>query len=243
MLTTLEKLLVLQERDRQLARLREELEVLPPQRAATQARLEAARQTVEAVRQRGLHLEAERKKLELEVESRQQLIQKYSLQQFQTKRNEEYRALTHEIETCKADITRLEDQQLELMEQQEQTQQELARRRRELEEIQRETDRVLADLAAREQHLRQQWNELSAGRDALAAEVEPGLLSRYERLRRNKGPRVVVGVEHGACGGCHVGLPAQVVIACRAQQEELAQCPNCGRILYYTPDMDLVRAE
>lgn len=242
MLTSLEQLIVLQERDRQLARLGEELEAIPRQRAAAQARLDAARAAVEATRQRGLQLEAERKKLELEVESRQQLIQKYSLQQFQTKRNEEYRALTHEIETCKAEISRLEDQQLELMEQHDQVQAELARRRRELEAVQQETHRILTDLAAREQNLQQQRADLSAGREGLAGSVEPGLLSRYERLRRNKGPRVVVGIEHGACGGCHVSLPAQVVIACRAQ-EEVVQCPNCGRILFYTPDMDLVRAE
>lgn len=242
MLTSLEQLIVLQERDRQLARLEEELEAIPRQRAAAQARLDAARAAVEATRQRGLQLEAERKKLELEVESRQQLIQKYSLQQFQTKRNEEYRALSHEIETCKAEISRLEDQQLELMDQHDQVQAELARRRREFEAVQQDTHRILTDLAAREQNLQQQRAELAAGREGLAGSVEPGLLSRYERLRRNKGPRVVVGIEHGACGGCHVSLPAQVVIACRAQ-EEVVQCPNCGRILFYTPDMDLVRAE
>ncbi len=242
MLTVLEKLLVLQDRDRQITRLGEELAALPPQQAAARARLEAARQAVEAARQHGLHLEAERKKLELEVETRQQQIEKYSLQQFQTKRNEEYRALTHEIETCKAEILRLEDRQLDLMEQQEQTQQQLARLRQQLDEVRRDTERVLADLAAREQNLQQQLRELTAGRAALAAEVEPGLLSRYERLRRHKGPRVVVGVEHGACGGCHVGLPAQVVIACRTETEPV-QCPNCGRLLFYTPDMDMVRAE
>ncbi len=242
MLTSLEQLIVLQERDRQLARLEEELVAIPRQRAAAQARLDAARAAVEATRQRGLQLEAERKKLELEVESRQQLIQKYSLQQFQTKRNEEYRALSHEIETCKAEISRLEDQQLELMDQHDQVQAELARRRREFEAVQQDTHRILTDLAAREQNLQQQRAELATGREGLAGSVEPGLLSRYERLRRNKGPRVVVGIEHGACGGCHVSLPAQVVIACRAQ-EEVVQCPNCGRILFYTPDMDLVRAE
>lgn len=242
MLTPLEKLLVLQDRDRQITRLGEELAALPPQRAAAQARLEAARQAVEAARQQNLHLEAERKKLELEVEARKQQIEKYSLQQFQTKRNEEYRALAHEIELCKAEIVQLEDRQLELMEQQDQTQHQLARLRQQWDDTRRETERVLLHLADREQNLQRQLAELTASRAALVAEVEPGLLSRYERLRRNKGPRVVVGIEHGACGGCHVGLPAQVVIACRAATE-LVQCPNCGRLLFYTPDMDMVRAE
>jgi len=28
------------------------------------------------------------------------------------------------------------------------------------------------------------------------------------------------------------------VVSCRASQE-IITCPNCGRILYYTPDMDM----
>ncbi len=31
-------------------------------------------------------------------------------------------------------------------------------------------------------------------------------------------------------------LPAQIIASCRGQAE-LVTCPNCGRILYYTPDM------
>ena len=76
----------------------------------------------------------------------------------------------------------------------------------------------------------------------MAAAVEGVLLSKYERQRRTKSERVVVGVDHGVCGGCHVRLPAQVLITCQAEQE-LAACPNCGRLLYYTRDMTLAAAE
>jgi predicted nucleic acid-binding Zn-ribbon protein len=37
-------------------------------------------------------------------------------------------------------------------------------------------------------------------------------------------------------------VPAQVLVTCQAQQE-LVSCPNCGRILYYSADMDLAVAE
>lgn len=242
MLPSVEKLLILQERDRQIAHLQVELSAIAPQRANIQGRVNAAEAELEAGRAKLKHLEADRKKLELEVESRKQLIEKYSLQQFQTKRNEEYRALTHEIENCRAEIVKLEDQQLEIMEQAEATQKLTAEARHRAEEVRREAEKQLADLATREQNLRKHLAELTHGRTALAAAVDSALLHRYERLRKSKGDRVVVGVEHGACGGCHVGLPAQVVIGCRAEQE-ITACPNCGRILYYTRDMDMVRAE
>ena len=52
----------------------------------------------------------------------------------------------------------------------------------------------------------------------------------------------MVGIDHGVCGGCHMRVPAQIIVSCRAAQE-IVTCPNCGRILYYTRDMDLVAAE
>ena len=53
----------------------------------------------------------------MEVEGKKTQIEKYAFQQFQTKKNEEYRALGTEIETCKGQIAKIEDQMLELMEQ------------------------------------------------------------------------------------------------------------------------------
>ena len=58
---------------------------------------------MDAVKTKIKLVETERKKLELEVDSKKQQIERYSLQQFQTKKNEEYRALAHEIETCRAE--------------------------------------------------------------------------------------------------------------------------------------------
>ena len=71
-------------------------------------------------------MRSDRKKLELDVEAKKAQIEKYSLQQFQTKKNDEYRALAHEIELCKEAIVKLEDQQIELMEKAEMAQKEVA---------------------------------------------------------------------------------------------------------------------
>jgi predicted nucleic acid-binding Zn-ribbon protein len=49
-------------------------------------------------------------------------------------------------------------------------------------------------------------------------------------------------VDHGVCGGCHMKLPAQILVTCQGQQK-IVSCTNCGRILYYTRDMALAVAE
>lgn len=242
MLHVIEKLLVLQDRDRRIQQLEAELTTLGPKRESLLAAAAAARTHAESARQRVLHLESDRKKLELDVTAKQELIQKYSLQQYQTKKNEEYRALNHEIEMCRDAIRKLEDQQLELMELSEAAHHEATAAAQTADTRNRELTAQVAAVDEREASLRKHHAELASNRAELAAAVDPARLPRYERLRKTKGERVIVDVEHGACGGCHVKLPAQVIIGCRAAQE-IVNCPNCGRILYFTSDMDMVAAE
>ncbi|MGH7977844.1 MAG: C4-type zinc ribbon domain-containing protein [Limisphaerales bacterium] len=37
-------------------------------------------------------------------------------------------------------------------------------------------------------------------------------------------------------------LPAQILVNCKSQKE-IVSCSNCGRILYYTRDMELAAAD
>jgi uncharacterized protein len=103
-------------------------------------------------------------------------------------------------------------------------------------------DDQVAQLGTREQNLQKELAELEANREAVAAAVDESARARYERLVRSKGENVVVGVQHGVCGGCHMRVPPQLLVTCQGEKE-LVGCSNCGRILYYTPDMDLAVAE
>lgn len=242
MFEAIEKLLILQDRDRRIRRLEAELARIEPERQVFQTRASEAQTTLENVRIRVKQLESERKALELEVETKKQQIERYANQQLQTRKNEEYRALAHEIETCKADIFKIEDLEIGLMEQAEETQKQAVRATQSANEARKLMEEQLAQLGAREQNLRQELAELKKNREELAGAVDESARARYERLVRNKGESVVVGVQHGVCGGCHMRLPPQLLVQCQAQQE-LVSCSNCGRILYYTRDMDLAVAE
>ena len=242
MLEVIEKILILQDRDHKILTVKDELGHIPSERQQLQSKAAAAQTALDAGKHQVKQLESERKKLELEVEAKKQLIERYSLQQFQTKKNEEYRALAHEIDMCKAAITKLEDQQLELMEQAEIAQKQVAAANQVATELKRNTDSLLTDLATREQNLKKELTELQANREQLSEAVDEETRRRYERLLKHKGQKVVVGIQHGVCGGCHMQLSRQIVVTCQAEQE-IVTCPNCGRILYYTRDMDLAVAE
>jgi len=242
MLEAIEKLLILQDRDRKITRIRTELANVVPERESLRSKTSASQAALDAAKHRVKQIETDRKKLELEVETKKQSIEKYSLQQFQTKKNDEYRALAHEIDTARGAIVKLEDQQLELMEQAEAAQRQVAMSTKTTDEANKMGDKLLADLLAREENLKKELVELESNRNELAAAVDETVLPRYERLRKSKGETAVVGVAHGVCGGCHMKLQRQVIVSCQGDQE-IVNCPNCGRILYYTRDMSLAVAD
>src|SRR5256885_5254389 len=187
MLDVIEKLLVLQDRDRKISKLKEELMHIPVERQQHESRLSGTQSALESAKHRIKQIESDRKKLELDVEAKKQQIEKYSLQQFQTKKNEEYRALTHEIDMCKEAIVTLEDQELELMEQGEAAQKEVVAATQSANEIKKLADGQIADLNQREQNLKKELTELEARRGELAQTVEESTRLRYERSLKKKG--------------------------------------------------------
>jgi len=242
MLDIIEKLLILQDRDRKLLRVTQELAHIGPERESLRAKAVATQHQLEAAKLRVRQIESERKQRDLEIEAKKSQIEKYLNQQLQTRKNEEYKALTHEIEMAKEVIFKIEDAEIVLMEQAEAAQKEVVRASAEAAAAKKLVEDQIGQLDQREGNLRKELTELQSGRTQLASAVDESTRNRYERLFKSKGENVVVGVEHSACGGCHMKLPTQIVTHCRAQSE-IVTCQNCGRILYFSRDMVLTAAE
>jgi predicted nucleic acid-binding Zn-ribbon protein len=242
MLEVIEKLLILQERDRKVRRVQSELANIEPERQSLKAKLAGSQTALESAKLRVKQIETERKRLELDVESKKTQIERYANQQLLTRKNEEYRALAHEIETCKADINKIEDQEIVLMEQGEQAQKNMVAATREADAAKKLVEEQIFKLGERERSLSKEIAELESNRGELASAVDETTRGRYERLLKSKGDSAIVGVNHGVCGGCHMKLPAQVLVTSQGQQE-IVTCTNCGRILYYTRDMILTAAD
>ena len=62
-------------------------------------------------------MEVDRKRLELDVGTRNESIARLKTQQYQTRKNDEFQAMGNEIQRYEDEIRKLEDQELELMEQ------------------------------------------------------------------------------------------------------------------------------
>jgi predicted nucleic acid-binding Zn-ribbon protein len=237
MFPVIEALLVLQDRDRRLLRLRAEIDAIPVQRRVLSERSTTAQQTFDTVRHRAQQIESDRKKLELEVETLKQRISKVAAEQQTTRSNDQYKAYGHQIETIQAEIAKMDDQQLVLMEQMEAAAKEVAVAQKAALVQKAETEKQLQDMVEREASLRRELETVAAARVVQATKVDPAALSRYEAVARKRTDSTVVGVPKGVCGGCHMQLPQHIFLKAKGQQE-IPACPNCTRLLYYSREMD-----
>jgi hypothetical protein len=227
----LEQLLILQDRQQKIRHIQAEIKTLPFERAHLESQRAASEAGVEALKQKGRHVEVERKKLELDVGTRSESIARLKTQQYQTRKNEEFQALGHEIVRYENEIRKLEDQELELMIEADKLKGEFEAAEKTAGATKAAVSRQLADLESKSNALETQQQELEEERKALAAGIDADLLDQFERLFNSKGDAAVVAVEHGVCTGCHMKVTTATAAGVKAGKE-IMSCENCGRILY-----------
>ncbi|MDB6152153.1 MAG: putative zinc ribbon domain protein [Chthoniobacteraceae bacterium] len=232
MLKEIEQLLILQDRDRKIRALKTELKLLPGERKAMEEKLAKSTQQYEAEKLKGKSIEVERKGLEIEAATKRDTIAKYNLQKFQTRKNEEFQAITNEIKRYEADVSALEDRELELMEAADQQKRVVAEAEKGAAEVKAQFARNVQYLEEKIVAIQEQLKELETDRTRLAGHVEEDLLDTYNRLFNSKSDNAVVGLDHEVCTGCHMRLTASTSAKVRAARE-VAHCEQCGRILYW----------
>ncbi len=111
----LEKLLALQDVDKEILRLNDEVAALPKRVAAIEAKLAGTKAQLEAAKAAVKADEAAKKKFEAANLDLQLKISKYRDQMLAVKTNEQYKALQHEIDFSQQEIQSNDDKILETM--------------------------------------------------------------------------------------------------------------------------------
>lgn len=231
MLDEVRALLILQDRDRRLLALAKDLEKLPVDEARAKAKLAGDEAAVTRAHDALVDCELRLKRLELDAGTRRTTILRLKTQQFETRKNEEYQAIGHEIARYEKEADELETRELEIME-------EIDAKRAELKaaEAARAHTRTLieedlASIAQRSERMEAERAEVTAERDKLASAVPESLLPLYQRLMKSKSGLALAPMRDGKCEGCHMKLIASTVAAVHTGKE-IARCEDCGRILY-----------
>ncbi|MFZ5494224.1 MAG: zinc ribbon domain-containing protein [Verrucomicrobiota bacterium] len=225
-------LLILQERDSRRLGLEQQLRSVPREVAAVEARIAAERQAIETAKSEWHGLESKKKLLETEIQSAEGKVAKYKTQQLEVRKNDEYRALTHEIETTEAVIGGFEEEELKIMYQIDEAKKRFAAAEAELQRNISGHEAKIRSLREREAQLQA---ELKSALEAVAAArpaVPEAQLKIYDRLAAKPGHPVCVPVSGGKCGGCHLRIPTHIEVLAKAGTE-IATCDQCGRIVYW----------
>lgn len=231
MLPEIRALLILQDRDRRLLTIAKDLEKLPQDETRAKRRLtgdEAAmKQATDAVHDCELRM----KRLELDAGTRKTTIQRLKTQQFETRKNEEFQALGHEVTRYEKELDELETRELELMEELDG----LKDQQKKAQAAKAQTAVMVAEdlelLTKKKEQLLHAQAELKTERQRLVGDAPEALMPLYERLMKTKAGVAIAQLDEGKCGGCHMKLIASTVVAVQTGKV-VTRCEDCGRILY-----------
>ena len=231
---SLDKLLVLQERDGKRLAFEQQLKAVPREIAAVEARIAAEKAAIEAAKAEWHGLESKKKQLEMEIGGAEEKIGKYKTQQSQVRKNDEYQALTHEIETAQTGIGKLEEQEIGVMLLIDEAKKRFAAAEAVLKVNITGHETKIRTLREREKNLAA---DVKAAQETVAAarqEVPAPQLKIYDRIAIKPGHPVCVPVTGARCGGCHLKVSANVELEAR-KLEQVTTCDQCGRVVYWAP--------
>jgi len=210
--------------ERELEMIPEEIKKLEEEFVSQSTGVKKAEEAIKA-------LQVRRKEREGDLNTKEESVRKYQSQLYQIKTNKEYSALEQEIARIKADNSLIEEDIIKLFDQVDVENQKLAK---EKEALKAEEVKVQAEKKQKLEDAERIEGELAAfraQRAELAGKVDKVVLSKYERLMKNKDGLGIVSVAGDSCQGCFRIMPPQVINEIR-MKKDLVVCENCARILY-----------
>jgi len=160
------------------------LATLPKRVAAIEEQLADHKTAVEKAKADLKSNEAERRKLEADIQTFQQKIVKYRGQSSGVKTNEEYKALMHEVEFAEKEISGCEDKILELMINLETQEKALKAAEAALKTEGAEVEKEKAEARTRTAEDQKLLEELGVKRNELRTPVSDSALAHYDRVLR-----------------------------------------------------------
>ena len=207
-----------------------ELAKLPQEEARAKAKLAGDSEVLRKAHEALKAVELKVKKIEMDAETRRTTIKRLHTQQFETKKNDEYNALGHEITRYGKEVDELETRELEGMEEVDAFRKSQSEAEVQLAKTQKVVDEDLVALKERHARMEEQVREVQLERDKLVLEISEDILPLYNKLMKSKDGMAIATLKDWKCTGCHMRVIASTAIAVQSEKE-ITQCENCGRIL------------
>ena len=189
------------------------------------AELETAKQKTDAL------LKKKRDK-ELLLEDAGEKIRKMKTRISDLKTNKEYQAHLKEMETFETEISAIEEGILTAMEELDAATKLLKGKE---ENVDREAEKLNSFRKELEEETRRYEMELSVLKEArakLIKTIEPDIYDKYMMLLKTGSGVAVTQAKGELCTGCNMNIPPQLFVEI-TKNDEIIQCPQCLRILFY----------
>jgi predicted nucleic acid-binding Zn-ribbon protein len=241
MLPEIDNLLHLQEADKEIRRLQDEIAELPKRVAAIEHKLANTKLQLEKAQAAVKADEAARRQYEAAITAVRGKISKYRDQSLDVKTNDQYKALLHEIQFAEKEIAATEDKILELMVNADARDRQVKAAQADLKAEAAEIEKEKVEARQRTAEDEKQLAEWRAKRDQMRAGVNEDLLRHYERVSKFRGSGISEVRDH-KCMACQVMLRPQIYNDVRTGQQTVI-CDSCQRILYFNPANEMQALE
>ncbi|HML75153.1 MAG TPA: C4-type zinc ribbon domain-containing protein [Anaerohalosphaeraceae bacterium] len=195
-----------------------------------QSGLEAKHEEIKLTR-----IQADR--LELELRSRDEHLTKLRSALNTARTNKEYSAILTELNTSKADDSKLEAQILELMKNIETDQAQCLDIQKQIEDQKIKLEQTRSESEGKALELEKEVSVIQKEWDLMAQKVPVEVLQIFKRVAETYDGEATATVEQTdenaanySCGGCFMGVPAEIVNVL-SNRDEIMRCSNCTRIL------------
>ncbi len=227
-------LIELQKIDADIHQLRVELAAQPATQKKIESDFEKKKAGLKAAEDQLKSFQLKQKELEIDLQSKEDKIKKLQGQLYQLKSNKEYSAMELEIKGAKADNSLLEEEIIRLLDSVDQAKTKCAAEKGLLSEEEKKVKQELEVIKKRSEEISAALLVQEEKRKAYVPNVEPKIISQYERILKGREGLALVPVKNNSCGGCHMELPPQRVNEIQIQ-DKLIVCESCARILYWMP--------
>ncbi|MCK9518095.1 MAG: C4-type zinc ribbon domain-containing protein [Dehalococcoidia bacterium] len=192
----------------------------------------AARHELLEVESRLNAVRSRQRRLEDEVESLSDKLAREETRLYDgsVKVLKELQGLQAEVENLQKTRSSLEDELIGVLDEAEAIDREYAAKAAVVRKLEERWEQHSQDLRREARRLTDAVVRVDARREAQKTKISPRPLQLYEDLRVRKGGMAVARVVGATCSGCRVAIP-DAVRRKAMSPTDLAQCPNCERIL------------
>jgi hypothetical protein len=143
----------------------------------------------------------------------------------------EYAALSREIDIAKKTNDGQSEQLRELSAQAAELKKVVDEKEEELSDREAAAQAAVEELEKARAAAEEKMRGLESRRAAAVKLVDPGLLAKYENIKRRRAGVAIAPVVGMTCKGCHRNIPPQLAITLQ-RANSIETCPNCHRIIY-----------